>query len=360
MIRVGVVGTSAWTERMYINGLRDHAEGRVVAVCGRDMARTRAFAGKHGIEHYYTDYRDLLDSDIEAVIISTPNDTHYPMTMHALKNGLHVMCEKPLALTYAQADAMATEAARRGVVHCTAFTYNYFPHYKYIRRLIDEGYVGAPYHLNLRYYSTYGLDGSPVWRFDRKQSGEGALGDIGSHGLALALDVMGEITAVSARLMTHVAREGIPVDQQATDAAALTVQFASGAFGVLHVSMASFQPRDGGHKQSLEISGSKGSLYYRNDFATTFTLEGAQVGDTTAQALRVPDDLWPENVSRANPREMYGDLYTMADTMARDFVGAIAEGRSLHGHTFERGATVQKIIDAAVQSHHDGSRMVEV
>lgn len=360
MIRVGVIGTSAWTERMYIGGLREHPDGRITAVCGRDLARTRDFAARNGITDSYTDYRDLLDSDIDAVIISTPNDTHYPMAMHALKNGLHVMCEKPLALTYAQADAMATEAARRGVVHCTAFTYNYFPHYKYIRRLLDEGYVGTPYHLNLRYYSTYGLDGAPVWRFDRRQSGEGALGDIGSHALALALDMLGEITAVSARLMTHVTRAAIPAAHRATDAGVLTVQFANGASGVIHVSMASFQPPAGGHKQALEISGSGGTLYYCNDFATTFTLEGAQVGADAAEPLRVPDDLWPANVSRANPRVMYGDLYTKANTMARDFVGAIAEGRPLAGLTFERGAAVQQLIDAAVQSHHENSRMVEV
>jgi predicted dehydrogenase len=280
--------------------------------------------------------------------------------MHALKNGLHVMCEKPLAVTYAQADAMATEAARRGVVHCTAFTYNYFPHYQYIRRLIDEGYIGTPYHLNLRYYSTYGLDGAPVWRFDRKQSGEGAVSDIGSHALALALDMMGEITAISARLTAHVTRAGIPAAQRATDAGILTVQFANGASGVIHVSMASFQPKTGGHKQALEISGSNGTLYYHNDFSTTFTLAGAQVGDDAPQPLRVPDDLWPENVSRANPREMYGDLYTKGNAMARDFVGAIVEGRPLAGLTFERGATVQKLIDAAIQSHHDNSRMIEV
>ncbi len=360
MLRVGVIGTSGWTERMYIDGLQNHPDGQVTAVCGRNLARTRDFAARNNVEHYYTDYRDLLDSDIDAVIISTPNDTHYPMTMHALKNGLHVMCEKPLALTYAQADAMATEAARRGVVHCTAFTYNYFPHYQYIGQLVNEGYVGTPYHLNLRYYSSYGLDGSPIWRFDRKQSGEGALGDIGSHSLALALDMMGDITAISAQLSTHVTREEIPAEQRATDAGILTVKFANGASGVIHISMASYQPRAGGQKQALEISGSNGTLYYQNDFSTTFKLEGAQLADETTQELRVPDALWPEVVSRDNPRDMYGDLYTKADTMARDFVGAIVEGRPLAGLTFERGATVQKLIDAAVQSHNENSRMIDV
>ena len=360
MLRVGVIGTSGWTQRMYIEGLRNHPDGRVTAVCGRDLERTRAFAQRNNVEHYYTDYRDLLDSDIDAVIISTPNDTHYPMTMHALKNGLHVMCEKPLALTYAQADAMETEANRRGVVHCTAFTYSYFPHYKYIARLVNEGYVGTPHHLNLRYFSSYGLDGTAYWRFDRRQSGEGALGDIGSHSLALAIDMMGEITAISARLSTHVTREGIPAEHRASDTAVLTVQFANGASGVIHISMASFQPRVGGQKQALELGGSNGTLYYTNDFSTTFTLKGAQVGDEEAQELRVPDDLWPENVSRKNPREMYGDLYTKSNAMAREFVSAIAEHRPLNGLTFERGATVQKLIDAAIQSHNDNSRMIDL
>lgn len=350
MIRVGLIGTSQWTERMYVAGLKDHPEGRITAVCGRDPERTAAFAERNGIANHTTDWRDLLDSDIDAVILSTPNNTHYPMTMHALKNSLHVLCEKPVALTYAQADAMATEAERRDVVHMTAFTYWYFPHYRYVSQLVREGYVGTPYHLNLRYYSSYGLSGDPIWRFDRRSGGEGALADIGSHALSLARAFMGDAVSVSAQLNTHVTRDGIPADHRASDSAILTLQFASGASGTVHVSMASFQPYAGGQKQAMELSGSNGTLYYHNDFATQFSLKGAQVGDTDTRELVVPESLWPSDVSRDNPRDMYGDLYTKADVMAREFVTAIRERRAPNGPDLREGAEVQKLLDAAVQS----------
>lgn len=360
MIRVGIIGTSAWTERMYINGLREHPNAKVTAVCGRDRERTEAFAKRNDIEYATTDYRDLLDGDIDAVIISTPNDTHYPMTMHALKNRLHVMCEKPLALTYAQADAMATEAERRGVVNMTAFTYWFFPHYRYVAQLVNEGYVGTPYHLNLRYYSSYGLNGDPIWRFDRRHGGEGALADIGSHALSLARAFLGDATHVSARLSTHVTREGIPAEHRASDDAILTLQFANGALGTIHVSMASYQPQAGGQKQALELSGSNGTLFYQNDFSTFFSLQGAQLNDKQPQELTVPDELWPQEVSRDNPRDMYGDLFTKADAMAREFVSAIADERPANAPDFREGAEVQKLLDAAVDSHQQGGTAIQV
>jgi len=362
MIRVGVIGTSAWTERMYIRGLADHPDGAVTAVCGRDLEKTRAFAEKHGIARFDTDYRALLDSgEIDAVVISTPNDTHYPMTMHALKNGLHVMCEKPVALNYAQADAMATEAERRGLVHLTAFTYNYFPHFRYIAQLVRDGFIGKPFHLNLRYYSNYVFsENHTPWRFDRAHGGEGALFDIGSHAVALVRDIFGEIVAVSTQISTHYAAEAIPKERQASDAAVLTLRFASGASGVVDINMASRQPSVGGQKQALDATGSTGMLHYENDFRTTFKLVGAQADDEAARDLHVPDGVWPAGVSRDNPRDMYGDLYTVADTMARDFVSAIAEGNAPNGLTLRDGAEVQRVLDAAVTSSREDGRTVQL
>lgn len=356
LIRVGVIGTSEWTERMYMKPLQDHPDGYVAAVCARDPERTRAFAHHWNVPHYYTDWRDLLDSDdIDAVIISTPNDTHYPITMHALKNDLHVMCEKPLALNYAQADAMATEAERRVLTGMTAFTYCHFPHYRYIAHLLRDGYVGTPYHLNLRYYSGYGISGDPIWRFDRRTGGEGALVDIGSHALALARAFLGEVGAVSASLATLVERPRIPAAHRACDHAVLNLRFVSGTVGVIHVSMVSYQPKRGGQKQALELSGSEGTLYYTNDFATHFSLRGARLGDDEPAELHVPDALWHAAVSRDNPRDFYRDLFGKTNVMAREFVSAIAEDRPIDGADLREGAEVQKLLDAAVFSdQHDG------
>ena len=80
--------------------------------------------------------------DLHAIEIITPDDLHYPMTMDALDAGLHVLCEKPLALNAAQAKEMYEKAEAAGVVHMTFFTYRWLPHYRYLKELVDEGYVG--------------------------------------------------------------------------------------------------------------------------------------------------------------------------------------------------------------------------
>ncbi len=361
MVRVGVIGTSNWTGRMYMQALQHHPDGAVTAVCGRDPARTRAFAQQWGVPAFYTDWRDLLDSgEIDAVIVSTPNDTHFPITMHALKNDIHVLCEKPLALNYAQADAMATEAERRALISMTAFTHWHFPHYQYAARLVREGYVGEPYHFNWRYYAGLGLDGAPLWRFDRRSGGEGALADIGSHSFAVARLLLGDITAVSAHLQASVPREGIPAAHRASDQGIISVRFASGAIGVLHISMVSYQPPREGIRQEFVLSGSGGTLYYTNDFATQFSLRGAQVSDEAASALHVPNEVWSSQVSRDNPRDHYSDLFQKTDAMARAFVSAIAEERPHHQPDLREGAEVQKLLDAAVASHKNGGAWEEI
>ena len=361
MVRVGVIGSSEWTQRMYLKPLADHPDGAVTALCARNPQHTAAIAAQYNIARHYTHWRDLLDSDgIDAVIIATPNDTHFPIAMHALKNDIHVLCEKPLALNYAQADAIATEAERRALYGMTAFTHWFFPHYRYVARLVQQGYVGRPLHFNWRYYSGMGLSGDPVWRFDRRQAGEGALADIGAHAFAVARVFLGPVATVSAQLHTGVVRAGIPVQHRASDQAAVTMRFANGALGVIHVSLIAYQPPREGIRQEFTLGGTGGTLYYTNDFSSHFRLRGAQPGDDTPHDLTVPADLWPANVSRANPQAMYADLYTKTDAMAREFVSAIADGRPIVGPGLREGAEVQRLIDAAVESHQQDGGWVRV
>ncbi|MEM6528011.1 MAG: Gfo/Idh/MocA family oxidoreductase [Chloroflexota bacterium] len=355
-VRVGVIGTSAWAERMYMQALKNHPDGAVTAVCARDHDRTHDFARRWNIPNVYTDWRDLLDSDIDAVIIVTPNHTHYPITMHALKNDLHVLCEKPLALNYVHADTMATEAERRNLIGMTAFTQWFYPHHRYIATLMQQGIVGTPYSLNLRHNSATGITGNPAWRFDRRQGGEGALFDIGSHAVSLARAFLGDIAAVSANLPITVPRPGIPGQYRASDQAFINLQFTDGTPGIIHVTMVSHQAKTGGQKQAIEISGSKGTLYYYNDFSTRFSLQFAQHGDDAPTELHVPDIHWPPQVSRANPRDMYADLFQKSNTMARAFVRAVADDHLPNGPDLREGAEVQKVLDAAIRSHQNNNQ----
>src|SRR5687768_3073330 len=110
-VRVGVVGTSRYADLMHLPNLKSHPRADLVAICGRNQERAGAMAQKYGIAQVYDDYRAMLErGGLDAVVVATPDDLHYPITMQALDAGQHVLCEKPLALTAAQARAMYERA----------------------------------------------------------------------------------------------------------------------------------------------------------------------------------------------------------------------------------------------------------
>ena len=118
-VRIGVVGTSWWAELMYLPVLQRHPRAELVAVCGRNRERLDHIAQKYSLPQAFTDYQAMIEqAGLHALVISTPDDLHYPIAMSALDAGLHVLCEKPLALDMAQATAMtmlyATSSGKSG------------------------------------------------------------------------------------------------------------------------------------------------------------------------------------------------------------------------------------------------------
>src|SRR5262245_45721189 len=110
-VRIGVVGTSWWAELMYLPILKRHPQAQLVAVCGRNRERADQIAQQYNVAHAFSDYREMIEkAGLHALVISTPDDLHYPITMAALDAGLHVLCEKPLALDAVQARAMYERA----------------------------------------------------------------------------------------------------------------------------------------------------------------------------------------------------------------------------------------------------------
>jgi predicted dehydrogenase len=254
---------------------------------------------------------------------------------------------------------MTHAADAAGVKTMLPFTYTYFPMLRYAAHLVQQGYIGTPRHLNWRAYSSLALNGEAMWRFDRRIGGEGVLADIGSHAIAVARMVFGDITHVSAQFAAFIQRDGIPMEHLASDYASLQIVFANGARGTITVSMATFEPMQGGIRQALELSGSTGTLHYTNDFATRVSLQGAQLGDPSIADIDVPETFWAPQISRANPRDMYFDLFNKSDAMAREFVSAIAAQRPVNGQTFRDGLAVQRVIDGAVESaNNDGILVV--
>jgi len=341
---------------MYMPALENHPQAQVIAVCGRDQGRTETFAGRWEVPRDYNDYEAMIGSgELDALIIATRNDSHYPITMAALEAGLHVLCEKPLALNYARAAEMASFAQVKGVKHMVPFTYRYMPTARYIKELIDDGYIGRPYHLNMRYYTGFGRTPEYQWRFDVGKAGSGALGDIGSHFLYLAYWYFGEIVGVNCQLDHQIARE--PLDphgqpyEQGDDAAIVMLTFASGAQGVIHATTLAYEDTPFGQTHHMEFHGSEGSLYHYIDWDRIQRVSGARQGSGQIKELPVPEPIWG-GVRRDTVHNTYKDIFRQKDLMTRQFITAIVEDRPLEPN-FRDGATIQRLIEAAVQSDRE-------
>ncbi|PJF39481.1 MAG: oxidoreductase [Phototrophicales bacterium] len=363
MVRVGIVGTSWWSDAMYLPALAAHPLAEVVSVAGRNVERAHKFAERWHIPHVYTDWRELIAAGgIDCLIVASSNDTHYPITMAALDAGLHVLCEKPLALTGPEARAMANKAREVGVKTMTPFTYRYMPTTRYVKQLIDDGYIGRPYHLNMRYYTGYGRDTDYMWRFDSEVAGAGVIGDLGSHWLYLARWFFGEITGVTCYSDALIKRDARPDGSdytQTEDTAVMTVKFENGAYGVLQVTTLAWEGTSFGQTHHQEFHGSEGTLYSFIDWNHTQEVRGLQAGqEGGARILAVPDEIWG-NVRRESVHDTYRDIFRNEDNMTREFITAIAEDKPVEGPTFEDGARIQELIDAALKSAANNNCFVE-
>ena len=350
-VRIGVVGTSWWAELMYLPVLKRHPRAELVAVCGRGRERLDHVAGKYSIPQAFTDYQTMIErAGLDALIISTPDDLHYPIAMSALDAGLHVLCEKPLALDVAQASAMYAKAEAAGVTHMVLFTYRWLPAYLYARKLLDEGYLGRPFHCAMRYVCGFGRDPQDRWRLDPRRA-RGVVGDIGSHMIDLARWYLGDVAHVGAHLATFVGRvdsQGQPVEST-NDSAALTLLFQNGAQATIQLSSV-VHIGDRGQEQRVILSGESGTLEIHHTFRGA-EIYGARSHEQQLTRLFSLD----YRSATADEHEMTGMLAPFHDQPIgpRLFVDAIVENRAV-SPSFYEGLKAQEVIDAAFESNRRG------
>lgn len=358
-VRLGIVGTSWWADSMYLPALRGHPRAEVRAIAGTRPDHTRAFAREWGIPRAYDSLEAMLDGgELDALLVLAPNVHHHPMTMAALGRGLHVLCEKPLAMSAGQAREMAETAERLGLVTMTPFTYVFMPFARYVKELVEGGWIGRPYHLDLRYFAGYARELSYLWRFDLREAGTGVTGDLGSHWIQMARWLFGEVAAVTAVFGRAVERQGRPDGrplEPGEDSAMLLLEFANGATGSIHVSAVAYEPTPFGQIHAWDLHGSEGTLHVRCDWDRVERVEGARAGDEALRELPIPDRLY-EGVRRGSVGDTYRDVFRERDTLARAFVTAVAEGGAAWP-SFHDGWMVQRVVDAASRSAREGRRV---
>ena len=199
-VRIGVVGTSWWADAMYLPAVTKHPLADVRAVVGGARAEhTREFASRWSIPSAYDSLDEMLDREaLDALLVLTPNKHHHRPVMAGLDHGLHILCEKPLGMSAREAREMTEAAARAGVTTMTPFTYRFMPANRYLKALVDEGYIGRPYHLNLRYYAGLRAVGPVRLALRRRRVRRGVERDLASHWGDHARWLFGEIEAVTA------------------------------------------------------------------------------------------------------------------------------------------------------------------
>ncbi|WP_215454338.1 Gfo/Idh/MocA family protein [Streptomyces sp. ATCC 21386] len=380
-LRVGMVGY-AFMGAAHSQGWR--TAGRVfdlplapvlAAVCGRDADAVRAMADQHGWAGTETDWRRLIArDDIDLVDICTPGDSHAEIALAALAAGKHVLCEKPLANTVAEADRMASaaeEAYAQGRLAMVGFNYRRLPATALARRMVAEGRLGALRHVRVTYLQDWLVDPEfPLtWRLRKESAGSGALGDLGAHIVDLAQYLAGEpVVGVSALMETFVRERPLPAGASSglassgatagrgavtvDDTALFTGRFASGA-------VASFEATRfaTGRKNALciELNGERGSLAFDlerlNELSYHDHTEPAAHAGFRRILVTEPDHpyldaWWP-------PGHGLGYEHTFVH-QARDLVHAVAAGRRPEP-SFADGLQVQRVLAAVEESAEKNS-----
>jgi predicted dehydrogenase len=290
--------------------------------------------------------------------------THAPITHAAIDAGLHVLCEKPLALDAVEAAGMAARAAAAGLTTMVAFTYRWMPTNRHVKRLLDEGAIGRPFLFDIGYLSGYARHDDYAWRFDVERAGSGVLGDLGSHCFDLARWFLGEIDEVVAATRQVQERpdrrpDGSPY-QHAEDTASVMLQFASGAIGTLRTSAVCWTGVESGQKVGISIQGTEGTITSLIDWQTVQEVRLSrpdQPDPMGAVPLPVPEDLWPGGGPRERVDDTLRAVFSTTDAMARGWVAGIAAGRPVEPD-LAVGARIQELTDAALASAASGGQAV--
>jgi predicted dehydrogenase len=344
----------------------------MAAICGRDAAKVAAAADQLGWRSHETDWRRLIErDDIHLVDVSTPGSSHAEIAIAALDAGKHVLCEKPLANTTAEAVAMveaARRAERNGVRSMVGFNYRRVPAATLARNLVAEGRLGKIRHVRAVYLQDWIVDPDfPLeWRLRREVAGSGALGDIGAHIIDLSQFITGQrISTVSALTETFVherplpghtangARGAVTVD----DAALFLARLDGGAVATYEASRFAT-----GRKNALriELNGDRGSLAFDlerlNELEFYDATAPAAVQGFTTILVTEPDHpyvsgWWP-------PGHLLGYEHSFTHEV-HDLVGDIAAGRS-PVPSFADGLQVQLVLDAVERSAAEASGWVTV
>ena len=342
-LNVAVIGLGMG--RNHLQGYATASRCRPVAICDVDAARLAEHGDKHGIpaDRRFADYKKLLAKasglGLDAVSVALPNVFHAPVTIAAFKAGLHVLCEKPMAMNARLGRQMLAAAQKANRKLMINLSYRFNPQSQALKRVVDSGALGDIYFGRTAWHRRRGLPRFGGWFGHKDMAGGGPVIDLGVHRLDLALWLMGNprpvtvsgsaYNVIGARLAKE---QGLRFDTE--DLGCALIRFDNGATLLLEASWAGYTEKR--EDMVTQLLGTKGGLVQRNvgegyDFeARLFTEENGSLWNTQLQQTHVP-----------------------CPNAYQDFVDACLDGREPLA-TGQHGLDVQLILDAIYKSAETG------
>jgi predicted dehydrogenase len=362
-VRVGMLG-AGFIGQMHSLAFRTAGYSRaepsvapeLVALADHDEKAATEVADRYEWSATTTDWRDLLNHDLDVFVNAGPNDLHLEASLAAAKAGLPVFCEKPLASSADEAHRLWKSVARYSVMNRCAFMHRFIPALQLARQMVQAGDLGEVRHFR----STFALDmlgpaGEVSWRFDRDRAGAGAIGDLGSHHIDVARFIVGEVAQVGAMVRTWTSDPTGRIDRVNDDAFVATALLDNGATAVFEASRNNAPHSLTGR---IEIDGTHRSISWNMERLNELVIREPGRGPRVQLVTRPGHPLegfWlPGGIQGSHPLG-WNECFAH---QAHDILG-LASGKLEHSvaATFEDGYRVAEIFDTIEAAAAGGTTM---
>ncbi|MEO7964940.1 MAG: Gfo/Idh/MocA family oxidoreductase, partial [Gemmatimonadaceae bacterium] len=358
-VRVAVLGAGAWARLAHVPGFKRDDRCELVAICDPQRQLAEGMATDFGIPNVYTDHMEVIGrDDIDLVDVCTPSSTHFDLSWAALEAGKHVLCEKPVAFDFRETIRAAELAKSKKLKTKLGFTFRYAPAMRYMKHLIDTGYIGTPFIFNGYEQNSQWLDPmNPLRQVDpdadqsvlqvSSLEGYGApIIDIGAWAIGADYkEVVGTMRNFIPERMVRAT--GRVMRMNIDDGDIFISEFANGALGSVQTSFVTV-----GNYPGIEarIYGSEGALICRlvEEFGVCEVLKGAKPNDVEFKELTVPQEFYPPGGSK---EESWRTLFYA--NLTASFITEILSDSDDNEGSFMDGARVQEVINGVEQSFRE-------
>ena len=351
-IGIGIIGTG-FARKVQIPAFQLCDDAKIVSIASGGLENAKSTAEEFDVPHFTADWRETIErDDVDLVCITTPPKFHRDMTLAAIANGKHVLCEKPMAMNVGEAAEMTRAADESGLMALIDHELRFLPGRRHAYRMIRDGVIGKIRHAKCNFQAPHRGDPNVPWNWwSSEEQGGGALGAIGSHIIDSFNWFLGtSIRSVFCQLQSHVKQRPVPGgDLRAVtsdDESLMIVRFGEGelvddATGIVSISMTEI-PK---YKHRVEFYGSDGSIAIDARGEVFFAKNG--------------DDDWKEvGVDFGDPIPGVPDTgFSSGFTVfAPKLIEALKQGETSveQAATFADGLAVQRVLDAAHESDRSG------